>query len=423
MIVVLVVLAMTACGKKGPPLPPLVRLPQPPSELTATRRGDTVELQFNVPSVNTDGSRPANVVRVDVYGFSGPDVKDEELFKRDPRVGSVTVKAPRDPNVVVEEDEPIADMEPPEGAGLEQGAKARIEETLTAASLVPLEVTKKKTQKTPVPVEEVPRPLIGPPLQIPARTYVAVSVNTRGQRGPMTLRTLVPLVPAPPPPPAPPTVTYDEATVTVSWQAPSGIARMREPASGDILPSKLVGYVEPSIGYNVYDVGPVTSAAAPSDSPKTTSPAQPAETRLTSSPIAEPTYDDTRMSWGKERCYAVRTVERIGELSVESAEAPSVCTTLVDTFPPAAPKGLQSVATAGAVNLIWQANGEKDLAGYIVLRGTTPDTLAPITPAPIQETSFKDEVAPGSRFFYAVRAADKAGNLSGPSNTEEATAR
>src|ERR1019366_9988111 len=116
-IVVLIVLAMTACGKKGPPLPPLVRLPQPPSERTATRRGETVDLQFSVPSVNTDGSRPANVGRVDVYGFSGPNVKDEEVFKRDPRVGSVTVKGPRDPNVVVEEDEPIADMEPPAGAG------------------------------------------------------------------------------------------------------------------------------------------------------------------------------------------------------------------------------------------------------------------------------------------------------------------
>ncbi|HEX7582418.1 MAG TPA: hypothetical protein VF321_04965, partial [Gaiellaceae bacterium] len=213
MIVVLIVLAMTACGKKGPPLPPLVRLPQPPSELTATRRGETVDLQFSVPSVNADGSRPANVVRVDVYGFSGPDVKDEELFKRDPRVGSVTVKAPRDPNIVVEEDEPIADMEPPEGAGLEQGSKARVEETLTAASLVPLEVTKKQTRKKPASVEDVPRPLIGSPLQVPVRTYVAVSVNKHGQRGPMTPRKLVPLVPAPPPP-APPTVTYDETTIT-----------------------------------------------------------------------------------------------------------------------------------------------------------------------------------------------------------------
>ena len=316
---------MTACGKKGPPLPPLVRLPQPPSELTATRRGDTVDLQFNVPSANTDGSRPANVERVDVYAFSGPDVKDEELFKRDPKIGSVAVKAPKDPNVVVEEDEPVADMEPPEGAGLEQGAKARIEETLTAASLVPLEVPKEKARKKPASIEDVPQPLVGPPLQIPARTYVAVSVNKHGQRGPMTPRRLVPLAPAPPAP-VTPAVTYDESAITVSWQAPSGIARMREPASGDILPSRLVGYVEPSIGYNVYEVPPATPPGDATDaakSPKTPAADKPTETRLTGAPVDEPTYDDTRMSWGTERCYAVRTVERIGELSVESADAPT----------------------------------------------------------------------------------------------------
>ena len=63
---------MVACGKKGPPLPPLVKLPVAPAELTAARRADTVDLQFTVPSANTDSSRPANVARVDVYGFTGP---------------------------------------------------------------------------------------------------------------------------------------------------------------------------------------------------------------------------------------------------------------------------------------------------------------------------------------------------------------
>ena len=421
-------LVMTACGKKGPPLPPLVRLPQAPSELTATRRGDTVDLELNVPSVNTDGSRPANVTRVDVYAFSGPDVKDEELFKADPKVGSVAVKAPKDPNEVVEEDEPDADMEPAEGAGLEQGAKASLEETLTDASLAPLVVAskKKRTPKKPAAVADVSMPLTGPPLQIPARTYVAVAVNKHGQKGSMTPRRLVPLVPAPPPVSAP-AVKYDETTITVSWQPPAGVSRMREPASESdhILPSKLNGYVEPSIGYNVYELPSPSPAAeiGAAAAPATTTVAKPAEKRLTGSPITDPTYADKRMTWGAERCYAVRTVVRYGELSIESGDAPSVCVKLVDTFPPAPPKGLQSVATAGAISLIWQPNGEKDLAGYIVLRGTTAGALAPITPAAISDTAFKDEVPAGSHFFYAVKAVDKAGNISGPSNTEEATAR
>ena len=426
----IVVISLGACGRKGPPLPPLVRLPQPPAELTATRRGDTVDLQLSAPTANTDGSRPANVARVDVYAWAGPDIKDEDLFKHPPKIGSVVVKAPKDPDTVVEDDEPSADMEPPEGAGIEQGAKAELHETLTAESRVPIVIAAKKPAAKTV-VHDTARPLIGAPLEVPIRRYVAVSVSKHGQHGPPTPRRLVPLVPAPPAP-ASPAVKYDETSVTLSWQAPPDSPRMRQPAGNDLLPSRLVGYVEPSIAYNVYEVPPAKGADANAADPNAAdakpadakpSDAKPSETRLTASPIDEPSYTDKRIAWGVERCYAIRTVEKIGTTTIESAEAPSKCVKLVDTFPPAAPHGLQSVATAGAVSLIWQANSEPDLAGYIVLRGATPDTLAPITPAPIQETAFKDEVAPGAHFFYAIKAVDKAGNMSGPSNTEEATAR
>ena len=61
-----------ACGKSGPPLPPLVRLPSPPAEFSAVRHGDAVDVDFLVPSANTDGSRPANLTRVDVYAYTGP---------------------------------------------------------------------------------------------------------------------------------------------------------------------------------------------------------------------------------------------------------------------------------------------------------------------------------------------------------------
>jgi len=50
-----------ACGKSGPPLPPLVRVPVAPADVTADRRGNDVELQFTVPDTNTDRTRPANI--------------------------------------------------------------------------------------------------------------------------------------------------------------------------------------------------------------------------------------------------------------------------------------------------------------------------------------------------------------------------
>ena len=68
-------------------------------------------------------------------------------------------------------------------------------------------------------------------------------------------------------------------------------------------------------------------------------------------------------------------------------------------FPPAAPKSLAAVSSAGAISLIWEGTEEPDLAGYIVLRGTAPGTpVDRLTPQPIRETTFRDTaVKPGTR--------------------------
>jgi fibronectin type 3 domain-containing protein len=110
-------------------------------------------------------------------------------------------------------------------------------------------------------------------------------------------------------------------------------------------------------------------------------------------------------------------------LSVESEGQTPSCVTLEDTFAPASPANLQSSPLEGAVNLIWDANTERDLAGYIVLRGTSANALKPITDMPIQVTTFLDQVKPGVRYFYAVQAVDRAGNASAPSSPVEEAAR
>ncbi|MES1254704.1 MAG: hypothetical protein ABUS56_03795, partial [Acidobacteriota bacterium] len=100
-------LITTACGKKGPPLPPLVKLPAAPTDVSAARRADAVELQFTVPAANTDNSRPANVARVDVYALTGPrSVSDANVLLRGARVASVAVKAPKDPDATTDPDDP-----------------------------------------------------------------------------------------------------------------------------------------------------------------------------------------------------------------------------------------------------------------------------------------------------------------------------
>jgi predicted small lipoprotein YifL len=400
LVVIAFALSAGACGKKGPPLPPLIRLPAPP-EIRADRRGSTVELALVVPGANVDGTRPANLSRVDAYALTGsPGFTEEDLLKHGTRVASLEVKAPRDPDDTVEPGEPAEDVPPPEGAGLDQGAKTTVEDRLDAAALTPADLRADKSRQSGASGSD--RPLLGPSTTA-VRTYMGVGINTRGRKGRFSSRVAVSLAPPPQPPPTP-TVTYTETAITVAWTLPAVTDAAAQSPENAVLPSRELGALRPALAYNVYD--------------------STAGTLLTPTPVTEPRFTDPRITWGEERCYVVRAVEKIGAMSVESESQPARCTKLVDIFPPAAPKDLKAVSSEGVISLIWEASPESDLAGYIILRAQAPaEPETPIVPAPVLETSFNDTVQPGVRFVYAVRAVDKAGNASAPSNRVEETAR
>jgi hypothetical protein len=396
------------CGKKGPPLAPLVKLPVPPPDLAATRRGNTVDLSFTVPSTNTDGTRPANVAAADVYAITAPvtvpPLTDANLIKYGTKVGTVAVKAPRDPNLTADADDPADEVDPPEGPGLDQGAIARMNEPLTGEALTMVVVPPDKHAAPAPSAASSDGPLLGPPAALPVRTYAVLGTSTRGRKGPLSKRVIVPLVP-PPPRPAPATIAYDESAITVSWTMPGAAAAAADDA---VLPARLIGTApRPAITFNVYDTTNADAAV-----------------KLTAAPIDALTYVDKRIVWGEKRCYAVVATQKVEEATIESDPPPSTCETLVDTFPPAVPKELKAISGEGAINLIWEPNAERDLAGYLVFRGVEPaETLRQITPAPIVEPSFKDGVQPGVAYVYVVRAVDKAGNWSGPSVRASETAR
>jgi hypothetical protein len=411
-----------ACGKKGPPLPPLLKLPTPPPDFTAERRGDEIKLQFTIPTANTDGTRPANIDRIDVYGFTGPSTaNDEQVMKFGTKVASVSVKAPKNPDVTTEPEEPPEEPELKD-EGIDQGAIAQLEEPLTQAAFIPVELPKDKTRKPAVDEINVERPLAGPPRDVPSRIFMAVGVNTRGRKGPSSKRTVVPLVPAPSAPSAP-AITYNENAITVKWQPSASWAPVQPtPKDGEeVLPSRFFGIDLPTIGYKVYDVSPTLPDAPAAGASQ---PALAGEVLLTRSAIAATAYEDKRMDWGKTRCYAVRALETIAGQTLESDAPPPACVTLTDTFPPAAPRNLQHIAAEGVISLIWEPNSEPDLAGYLVLRGVAPgDKLEPITPAPIPSTVFEDKVGAGTTYVYAVQAVDRAGNVSPASARVEDAAR
>ena len=395
-----VALTTIACGKPGPPLPPLVHIPQAPANVAADRRGPTVDITFTVPAANTDNTHPANVERVDVYAITAPGtLTGDQMLKRGTKVGSVAVKAPKDPDDTADEDEPDADVDPAVGPGLDQGAAAQVSETLTADAQKPVDLSKDR-QRAQARLDQY-GPLTGPPPDLPTRTYAAVGVAANGKRGAWSKPLAVPLVP-PPQPPGKPLIGYDEKAITVTWTP----IQRGAAADADVLPSRSIGSPPITIGYNVYDVSQAGGAG----------------TKLTASALADATFTDKRMAWGERRCYTVRSVETMAGMTIESTAAPPACETLTDTFPPEAPANLKTVASEGVINLIWDANTEGDLAGYLVFRGTA-DELKPITPSPIVEAHFEDHVTAGVRYVYAVKAVDKAGNASPFSNRQEETAR
>jgi len=285
---------------------------------------------------------------------------------------------------------------------------ARVVETLTDEVEAVVELPRKKSDpKAPVVAQETGQPLLGPPTAVPVRTYAAFGTSTRGKKGPLSRRVVVPLV-LPPPPPSGATITYGETAVSLTWLPADAAGAAAPPADGgDVLPSRVIGFTRSTIMYIVYD---------------TTIPA--AAVRLTKTPLAESKYSDSRIVWGETRCYVVVAAQTVAGATIESDAPPAACDTLVDTFPPAAPTGINAIASEGAINLIWEPNTEKDLAGYFVLRGVEPaETLEPVTPAPIAEPSFKDMVQPGLAYVYVVRAVDRAGNASARSARVVETAR
>jgi predicted phage tail protein len=93
----------------------------------------------------------------------------------------------------------------------------------------------------------------------------------------------------------------------------------------------------------------------------------------------------------------------------------NVTVVVVDTTPPAAPLGLTArTGGPGEIRLNWTPNGEPDLAGYFLYRSDLESgPFIRINADPLANASYMDVgLVPGGRYWYIVRAVDRAGNPS-----------
>jgi len=133
-------------------------------------------------------------------------------------------------------------------------------------------------------------------------------------------------------------------------------------------------------------------------------------------------FVDTTIEWEKNYQYWITPVtlwqngSRKGE--VEGDDSPIVTLLAHDSFPPAAPSGVQAVYSAVPerpfIDLTWTPNMEPDLAGYNVYRHVANQPPVKINSELVKTPRFADpEIQKGMKYFYSVSAVDLRGNESG----------
>ncbi len=436
--IIFVAFVVAACGKKGPPLAPIVRIPAAVDKIQAQRVGSESFITLTVPARNIDSSIPVDIGRIEVYGYTGrrppPNTRWVEFGEL---VATIPVIPPPPP------DAPPADATQPVDLtkGALPGTSVTVLDTLT-----PQKLLQGKTEE-PAPSGRGRRPIAPvvaatPDPDVLRRFYVAIAFSVRGRPGPGSTAAEFPLVDVPEPP-AFVSAAYSEAMVRVEWPPSGGIVGSLFDSALPPEDPPLTEAFEPivtgppaaanaaaalpsgPVKYNVYR----ELAPDPLALPDPAGPVPWAETPpmpINPAPLSTTSFTDS-VEFDRERCYVVRAVRGTPPDAVEGDPSAPNCFIPVDMFPPAAPARPVAMGDAGGISLIWEPNAEPDVIGYLVLRGEASDaTLQPLTPTPVAEPRFRDtHVTAGKKYVYAVIALDSRlplPNVSAESSRVEETA-
>jgi hypothetical protein len=127
-----------ACGRAGPPLPPIRLTPQAPSDLRLAQRGDRIEVRLRAPRVSVDGAR-LGVLDIELFITTSPGDLTKTVAPRVHRM------APGE--AISEQIRPL----PQPGTTLRAAARARLKKRFSA----PTAVVSLEIQTPPVPARNV----------------------------------------------------------------------------------------------------------------------------------------------------------------------------------------------------------------------------------------------------------------------------
>jgi hypothetical protein len=374
------VLVAGGCGKKGDPEPPLPKGPNAVSNLTVDQEGDDAVLTFAFPDRLLTGAPLTDLYSIEVY----------RVVNAPPSL--TTPRRAGEPQPAAAGGGTTTTMHLPGQAERRAATNVRVAEeafyglsrkvaVLSIAAIADLTHGASVVYRDPLTSlleqEHKPSPL----------AYAVVSVRRGGERSPLSnIVTLTPDVAL-----GAPTLLEafpEEGRVCLEWTPPDTDMLGRPIEVTD------VG------GYVVY---------------RRTLPQEEFETPLNAKPIAADSFVDGSAPYDLPLVYTVRAVLAKNP-RVEGLPAEELPVVYHDIYPPPAPTQLDALSEATRVRLVWSPVTASDLAGYLVFRAAGEGPPAKLTATPLIDPFFTDEdVAPGTRYRYVVRAVDRAGNQSPPS--------
>lgn len=362
-----------ACGRKGPPLPPLPGMKPAVSDLALGQVGLEVHARFSLPV------RPEREV-VDYRVLAA------ELWRR-----------------------PAEEGQEPED-GLAFGAFRKDAVLLDIATGD--ELARQAATGGPALIDRLTPDVVGAGPQ----EYAVLLKTSASQRG--RLSNIVVFEPHPPPePPSDLVAELREGAISLSFLPPEdvGPSDVEEPAEDPgASPGDAETSPEGAVEEDVEEDGEDEAEAA---APGLTFSVHRAEEEqafgvdpLNDRPLARPEYVDRDVRLGTTYRYHVRSISERDGVPVQSAASSPVSIRYEDVFAPATPHGLRLIPQGRrAVNLIWNPNTEVDLRGYAVWRRQEGGEWVRLDAGTARTATFTDRsVAPGQRYEYSVSAFDAA---------------
>jgi len=378
---VLLACSFTAgCGKKGPLLPPLIRTPQKVETVTLFQRGDKIFVGWKNPVTYVDGATLDAVAAAEIWVLEQPTGKTAAV--------QPAIQPPTQPAT-----QPA--IQPPTQPAIQPATQPAISPSIQVtadyfeAKAQPAAVIERgalmiyrKKKGSDAAGFSYPYSLAGKKIGT-SKFIFAVRVKDRRSHESAFSSTAEIEPQAVPLPPQGFEVRFVEDKIGLTWLAPTANVDMSTPP--------LVA------GYNIYR----ESKDGPAN-------------LLNSSLVRELKYEDVEFEYGLPLYYFVRSSATETPPYLESDDSERREIVPKDVFPPAAPAGLVPVTGRGFIALSWEANREKDFAGYKVWRrveGEAEDKL--LTPQLLVENAYTDAaIEKGRRYRYAISSVDRNGNES-----------